>query len=112
MDDVYVLGASMTRFGRFPDKDLIDLGAEAISTALHDAQVDMSAVQVMACGNTAEAAGTVGQRLQKQVGQHGIPVFNVANACATGATAVRTVVLALQAGSADIGLTVGLEKMG
>ena len=32
----------------------------------------------------------LGQRLQKQIGQTGIPVYNVANACATGATAVRT----------------------
>ena len=31
----------------------------------------------------------IGQQLQKQIGQTGIPVYNVANACATGATALR-----------------------
>ena len=30
------------------------------------------------------------QQIQKQIGQTGIPVFNVSNACATGATALRT----------------------
>ena len=29
----------------------------------------------------------LGQEVQKQLGQHGIPVYNVTNACATGATA-------------------------
>ena len=33
----------------------------------------------------------LGQRIQKQIGQTGIPVYNVANACATGASALRTV---------------------
>ena len=31
----------------------------------------------------------IGQRIQKQIGQTGIPVYNVTNACATGATAFR-----------------------
>ena len=43
-----------------------------------------------AAGNLMEAAGGIGQRIQKQIGQTGIPVYNVANACATGATAFRT----------------------
>jgi len=49
--------------------------------------------------------------IQKQVGQTGIPVFNVANACATGATALRTVVMAIRAGEAEVGLAVGVEKL-
>jgi acetyl-CoA acetyltransferase len=53
----------------------------------------------------------MGQALQKQVGQTGIPVYNVANACATGATALRTVVMALKAGECDMGLAVGVEKL-
>jgi acetyl-CoA acyltransferase len=49
--------------------------------------------------------------LQKQIGQTGIPVYNVSNACATGATALRTVVMALKAGECDMGLAVGVEKL-
>ncbi len=110
--DVWILGASMTRFGRYPDKDLIDLGAEAALDALDDAGVGITDMDVLAAGNLAEASSGVGQRLQKQIGQTGIPVFNVANACATGATAVRCVYLAIRAGEAEMGLAVGLEKMG
>ena len=52
-----------------------------------------------------------GQMLQKQIGQTGIPVYNVSNACATGATALRTAVMAIKAGETDAGLAVGVEKL-
>lgn len=54
----------------------------------------------------------VGQRIQKQIGQTAIPTYNCANACATGATALRTAILAVKAGEADIGLAIGCEQMG
>jgi acetyl-CoA acyltransferase len=110
--DVWILGASMTKFTRYPDKDLIDLGAEAALGALDDAAVTMADMDVMGAGNLMEASSGVGQRIQKQVGQTGIPVYNVANACATGATAVRCAYMAIKSGEADMGIAVGLEKMG
>ena len=111
-DPVWILGASMTKFGRYADKDLMDLAAEASLGALDDGGVTMAEMEVLAAGCLYEANGGVGQRLQKQLGQTGIPVFNVANACATGATAVRTVMMAIKAGEAQMGLAVGVEQMG
>jgi acetyl-CoA acetyltransferase len=58
-----------------------------------------------------QAQAGIGQQLQKQIGQTGIPVYNVANACATGATALRTTIMAVKAGEADMGLAVGVEKL-
>jgi acetyl-CoA acetyltransferase len=55
--------------------------------------------------------GSIGQMIQKQVGQTGIPVYNVSNACATGATALRTAIMAVKAGECDMGLAVGVEKL-
>jgi acetyl-CoA acetyltransferase len=49
--------------------------------------------------------------LQKQIGQTGIPAYNVTNACATGATALRTAIMAVKAGEVDYGLAVGVEKL-
>ncbi len=66
---------------------------------------------MLAAGNLMNAAAGIGQQLQKQIGQTGIPVYNVANACATGATALRTAVMAVKAGEADMGLAVGVEKL-
>ena len=56
--------------------------------------------------------GGIGQAVAKQVGQTGIPIYNVVNACATGATAVRTAYLEIAAGEADMGLAIGAEQMG
>ena len=38
-------------------------------------------------------------------------MYNVANACATGATALRTAIMAVKAGETDMGLAVGVEKL-
>jgi len=110
-DDVWILGIHMTKFGKHPDKDTVDLAAEAALAALDDAGVTMKDMGVLAAGNLMAASAGIGQQLQKQVGQTGIPVYNVANACATGATALRTAIMAVKAGECDMGLAVGVEKL-
>jgi acetyl-CoA acyltransferase len=110
-DNVYILGINMTKFGKHADKDVVDLGAEAAMAALADAGVTMAEMGILAAGNLMNAGAGFGQRLQKQIGQTGIPVYNVANACATGATALRTVIMAVKAGEVDYGLAVGVEKL-
>ncbi len=110
-DDIYILGITMTKFGKHPDLDVVDLGAQAAMGALEDAGVTMADMGVLAAGNLMNASAGFGQQLQKQIGQTGIPVYNVANACATGATALRTVIMALKAGECDMGLAVGVEKL-
>jgi acetyl-CoA acetyltransferase len=99
----------MTKFGKHPDKDTVDLAADATMGALADAGVTMKDIGVLAAGNL--LGGGIGQPLQKQVGQTGIPVYNVANACATGATALRVAVMSIKAGEVDYGLAVGVEKL-
>jgi acetyl-CoA acetyltransferase len=110
-DGVWILGIHMTKFGKHPDKDRVDLAAEAALGALADAGVKMKDMGVLAAGNLIGGGLGIGQELQKQVGQTGIPVYNVANACATGATALRTAVMAVKAGECDFGLAVGVEKL-
>ncbi len=111
-DSVWVLGAHMTRFTRYPDRDLIDLASQSAMAALADGEVTIHDVDVLAAGSLFEASRGVGQRLQKQIGQTGIGVYNVSNACATGATAIRTVIMAIKSGEAEVGLAIGVEKMG
>jgi acetyl-CoA acyltransferase len=108
-DDVWVLGIHMTKFGKHPDKDVVDLASEAVLGALADAGVTMRDIDVIGAGNL--MGGVSGQMVQKQVGQTGIPVYNVSNACATGATAVRVAYLEIKAGEAQMGLAYGVEKL-
>jgi acetyl-CoA acetyltransferase len=110
-ENVYILGITMTKFGKHADKDVVDLGAEAAMGALADGGVTMRDMGILAAGNLMNASSGFGQQLQKQIGQTGIPVYNVANACATGATALRTVIMAVKSGEVDMGLAVGVEKL-
>ena len=110
-DDIWILGIKMTKFGKHPDKDAVDLASEAALAALADGGVTMKDMGVLAAGCLMQANAGIGQQLQKQIGQTGIPVYNVANACATGATALRTAIMAVKAGECDMGLAVGVEKL-
>src|SRR5215475_1320883 len=110
-DDVWILGIYMTKFGKHPDKDTVDLAAEAAQGALTDGGVTMREMGVLAAGNLMGGGLGIGQAIQKQAGQTGIPVYNVSNACATGATALRTAIMSVKAGECDMGLAVGVEKL-
>jgi len=112
MTDAYVVGVDMIKFGRFPDKTVPEIGAEAALLALDDCGLTIQDMQALYCGNLGQASGMVGQRILQQIGQTGIPVVNVANACATGATAFREAWASVKAGLYDCVLAVGVEQMG
>jgi acetyl-CoA acetyltransferase len=107
---VWVLGAAMTPISRYPDKDVLDLASDASLRALEDGGVTIHDMNVLAAGT--QFGMGLGQQLQHQIGQTGIPVYNVTNACATGATAVRTVYMSIAAGESDMGIAIGAEQMG
>jgi acetyl-CoA acyltransferase len=110
-DQVWILGIHMTKFGKRPDKDTVDLATEAALGALSDGGVTMKDIGVLAAGSLMTPGLGIGQSVQKQIGQTGIPVYNVLNACATGATALRTAVMAVKAGECDFGMALGVEKL-
>ncbi len=112
MRDVFVAGVGMLRFGRYKDRNVPDLGAEAALIALQDAGLTIKDVEFMAAGSLFQANAMVGQRILQEIGQTGIPVVNVANACATGSTAFREAWMAVASGEHEVALAVGVEQMG
>ena len=112
MSDAYIVGVDMIKFGRFPEKTVPQIGAEAALLALDDCGLSIQDMQALYCGNLGQASGMVGQRLLQEIGQTGIPVVNVSNACATGATAFREAWTSIKAGLYDVVLAVGVEQMG
>ena len=112
MSDVYVMGVDMIKFGRFPGRSVPNIGAEAALMALDDAGLGIQDMQALYCGNLGQASGMVGQRILQEIGQTGMPVVNVANACATGATAFREAWMSIKADMYDVVLAVGVEQMG
>ena len=111
MSDVYILGIDMLKFGRYPDRSFAQLGGEAALGALDDAGLTARDVQAMYCGSVFGAYEMTGQAVMREIGQSGVPVTNVSNACATGASAFREAWIAIKSGLYDVVLAVGVEKM-
>src|SRR5262249_60120442 len=88
MRDVYVLGVGLHPFGRFGDKDVIEIGREAVVNALDDAAVRWRDVEAAYCG-TVFAGPMAGNKVLARVGLTGIPIMNLENACASGGAGVR-----------------------
>lgn len=112
MSDVYVIGVDMIKFGRFPDQSVPKIASHAALAALDDCSLGIQDMQALYCGNLYQASSMVGQRLLQEIGQTGIPVVNVSNACATGATAFREAWTSVKADLYDLVLAVGVEQMG
>ncbi len=112
MADAYIVGVDMIKFGRFPEKSVPQIGSEAALLALDDCGLSIQDIEALYCGNLGQASGMVGQRILQEIGQTGIPVVNVSNACATGATAFREAWASVKADLYDVVLAVGVEQMG
>ena len=112
MRDVAVVGATMLKFGRYPDKDVVTLASEAAIGAMKDAGCSIKDVEIVVSGNLYQSNAMIGQRIMKEIGATGVPVINVANACATGSTAFREAWMAVASGAYDVAMAVGSEQMG
>ena len=112
MKDVAMVGGNMIKFGRYPDKDVVQLAADATIGALKDAGISINEVEMVASGNLYQSNAMIGQRVMKEIGATGVPVVNVTNACATGSTAFREAYLAIASGMYGVALAIGSEQMG
>ncbi|GAA6185555.1 thiolase family protein [Aliiglaciecola sp. NS0011-25] len=114
--NVYIVGAAMTPFGKRLEDTVKSLTTQSVEAALQDAGVEKRAVQGAWFSNTRqqmlEGQNTIrGQIALRAAGIEGIPIINVENACASGSTAVHQAMTAIRAGMVDIALVVGSEKM-
>ncbi|MCX5913422.1 MAG: thiolase family protein [Deltaproteobacteria bacterium] len=116
MRKVLAIGVGMTKFGKFPDLSVEQLGRDAVWAAMKDAGFRPKDIQVAYLGNLTESRETghiscVAQEILRGVGIRGIPTTRVENACASGSTAIREAWLAVGSGLYDIALAVGVEKL-
>jgi acetyl-CoA acetyltransferase len=116
MDNIYIVGAGMTKFGRHLDRSLESLTGEAIDMALKDAGCEKSALQTAYYSGCTQSqlqgqSSIPGQVVLAKNGVEGIPIFNVENACASGSSAFHLAIQSIKAGACDIALAVGGEKM-
>ncbi|MBC2639949.1 MULTISPECIES: thiolase family protein [unclassified Rhodococcus (in: high G+C Gram-positive bacteria)] len=107
MSTVSIIGAGLSKFGRQPDTTGRGLALDAIASALADAGIAWTDVQVAFGGS--DGSG-LADTLVSELGLTGIPFTNVKNGCATGGSALVSAVNAIRAGAADIALAVGFDK--
>jgi len=114
MRDVAVVGAGMIDFGELFEQSFDDMAEQAYLNALDDVDKGIESSDIDAAWfgtlDIAENASS-GLGLSHPTGLFEMPVTRVENACATGSTAFRSAVEAVRAGSADVALVLGAEKM-
>jgi acetyl-CoA acyltransferase len=116
MRDVYIAGAAMTRFGKFPDTTIRKLAEEATRGALDDAGVTAADIGIVFFSNAVAGLLTNQEMIRGQValrhtGLLGVPMVNVENACASASSAFYLACMAVGSGAADMALAVGSEKL-
>lgn len=116
MTDAYVLAVGRTPYGRFPELSVGALAREALALCLADAAAGSSVVDGVFFANATQGALEQQHLIRGQVALRGtalegVPVFNVENACASGATAFHLAATAVRAGEMDVALALGAEKM-
>ncbi len=116
MRKVAVVGAGMTRFGKWMDKSLKDLGREAVEGAMKEAGVDKPQIEAAIVGNATAGLITGQEMIRAQVilremGFGDIPMINTENACASSSTAFHLAWLYVASGMYDCVLALGVEKL-
>jgi len=110
MKDIYITGAAMTPFGRHGGVLAPELAQRAILAAMDDAGVQPSDIQAIYCANVLGGM-ILGQVIVRDLGFGGIPVYNIENACASGATGVHLARHAMLADQYDTVLVFGIEQL-
>jgi acetyl-CoA acetyltransferase len=106
----FIRGVGMTRFGKHSEVRAPELAQQAILAALSDAELALDDIQAVYCANVFGGM-ILGQLIVRDLGLKGVPVYNVENACASGATAVHLARHALRAGEYDNVLVFGVEQL-
>lgn len=115
MRDVFVVGIHTLRFGRYPDRGIKDLTAEAVTGVLADAGINRQDLQSAHFANSGWGFMGYqhcirGQVALRPLGIDSLPITNVENACAGGSTAFHNAWKDVAGGFVDISLAVGAEK--
>jgi len=113
---VYIAGIGMTPTGKFLDRSIKHLTAEAVTAALADAGLTAGDIQAAFYSNATQGVleGQTmvrGQIALRDMGFESIPIYNLENACASASSAFNLAVQAVRAGEAEIALAIGAEKM-
>jgi len=124
-DDVYIIGAFSTPFGKFPDRSFKDLTRDAYLGVLADIDREATAgcgddIDFAYVGNCLAGAGfgqdsIRGQSWTLELVDEGlfperVPIINTEGACATASMALHSAYKDVKSGESELVLAAGVEK--
>ena len=118
-EPVFILGGSQTDFARVfsrEGKDISDMIAESVHTALEQAQILPSEIESIHVGNAFAELQRNQAHLGSMVAQvvpelYGVPAMRHEGACASASLGVLTAMAEIEAGRYDCILVVGAEEL-
>ncbi len=113
---VYIIGASMIKFGKYLDRSIKQLTGESLQLVLKDCGLELKEIEAAWFSNTGWGMSSFQHCIRGQValsanGLDKIPITNVENACASATTALHGAWTAIKAGLYDCVLAIGTEKV-
>jgi len=113
MRDVYVIGAGMIRFGKFPELTITDMACRAFYNAVRDSGVKPKEIEAAFIGHVRQPGqgAMLGQRIMREAGVTGIPILNVENICSSGSSALWSAFHFVSSGKFDLAAVIGVEQL-
>ena len=116
MKNVSVVGIGKTKYGVLNEKTFLDISVEAGKKAMEDAGIGAEEIDALYLGNYGGSDFINQNHLAPYVGSAlglgaRVACTHVENACASGGSAVREGILAINSGTARVVLVIGVEKM-
>lgn len=116
MRQVFVVGVGMTRFAKHLDRNIKSLTKEALDKTLTDAGIGREKIEAVYFSNSnwgyqSNQHCIRGQVALRPFGIESIPIYNLENACAGGATAFHMAWMGVASGQYECALALGAEKM-
>ncbi len=109
---VYIVGAGMTRIGRWYDKGLLELAYEALAKAIEDSGLEPQAIVVgNMLSSSLQEQDNLGAYIAAGLGHRLKPAVKVEAACGSGGAAVYMGYSLVASGLVDVVAVVGVEKM-
>jgi acetyl-CoA acetyltransferase len=113
--EVYVVAVGMIPFAKYPEQGIKDLTARVVKNLFAHSPVGQERLEAAWMSNAGWGMATGQHCIRGQValaplGISEIPIMNVENACAGGASAFHGAWLGVAAGAYDVALAIGAEK--
>ncbi|RJX15905.1 3-ketoacyl-CoA thiolase [Candidatus Bathyarchaeota archaeon] len=113
--DVAVLGVGHTKFGRHPDKSLMDLFGMAAIQAIKESNIDRKSIQAIFfgqhVGEITDGVSNISPFAAAEIGLPGIPSTRYEGACASSSVAFREAYFLVATGIYDVVLVGGAERL-